>query len=103
MFRLQDTSRALSNRLKELLGSIVHTDQSYCVLDRTIMDNIFLIRDVVDVCKYYSVNTGIVSLDQQKAFDKVITPICFLHSRLLVLVMGLCLGLVYRITMHSVW
>uniref|UniRef100_A0A3Q3ERM5 Reverse transcriptase domain-containing protein n=1 Tax=Labrus bergylta TaxID=56723 RepID=A0A3Q3ERM5_9LABR len=64
-------SRALSNRLKDVLGSVVHKDQSYCVPDRTIMDNVFLIRDVIDVCKIYNLNVGIVSLDQEKAFDRV--------------------------------
>uniref|UniRef100_A0A4W6F6F5 Reverse transcriptase domain-containing protein n=1 Tax=Lates calcarifer TaxID=8187 RepID=A0A4W6F6F5_LATCA len=64
-------SRALSNRLKEVLGNVIHMDQNYCVLDRNIMDNIFLIRDVIDVCKCHNVNIGIVSLDQEKAFDRV--------------------------------
>ena len=51
---------------------IVHTDQTYCVPDRTIMDNIFLIRDVIDVCRSdTNVNFGIVCLDQEKAFDRV--------------------------------
>lgn len=44
-------SRALSNRLKDLLDIIANTDQSYCVPERTIMDNIFLICDVLDLSK----------------------------------------------------
>lgn len=64
-------SRALSNRLNDFLGKNVSTDQSYCVPERSIMDNIFLIRDVLDLCKIYNVNVGIVSLDQEKAFDRV--------------------------------
>ena len=44
-------SRALSNRLKDILEIIVHPDQTYCIRDRTIMDNIFLVPDVIDVCK----------------------------------------------------
>uniref|UniRef100_A0A671WHQ0 Reverse transcriptase domain-containing protein n=1 Tax=Sparus aurata TaxID=8175 RepID=A0A671WHQ0_SPAAU len=64
-------SRALSNRLKDALDRIVHRNQTYCVPDRTIMDNIFLVRDVIDVCNSYNVNLGIVSLDQEKAFDRV--------------------------------
>lgn len=36
------------------------------------MDNIFLIRDVIDVCRSdTNVNFGIVCLDQEKAFDRV--------------------------------
>lgn len=50
---------------------IVNPDQCYCVPDRTIMDNIFLIIDVIDMCKCYNVDCGILSLDQEKAFDRV--------------------------------
>ena len=64
-------SRALSNRLKDILGILVHTDQSYCVPDRKIMDNIFLIRDIIDVCRSDNEDFGIVSLDQEKAFDRL--------------------------------
>lgn len=35
------------------------------------MDNIFLIRDDIDACRSTNVNCGIVSWDQEKAFDKV--------------------------------
>ena len=73
-------SRALSNRLKDILGILVQTDQSYCVPDRKIMDNIFLIRDVIDVCRSQNVNFGIVALDQEKAFDRV--DHCYLFSAL---------------------
>ena len=36
-------SKCLSNWLKEYLGLLVHKDQSYCVPDRSIVDNLFLI------------------------------------------------------------
>ena len=64
-------SRALSNRLKDYLAMVVHMDQTYCVPGRTIMDNIFLIRDVLNVCNDYDLDLGVVSLDQQKAFDRL--------------------------------
>jgi len=35
------------------------------------MDNLFLMRDLFDFCKLYGVNIGVVSLDQEKAFDRV--------------------------------
>ena len=35
------------------------------------MDNLFLIRDLLDVCKLYNIDFRIVSLDQEKAFDRV--------------------------------
>lgn len=49
-------SRALSNRLKPYIGLLVHMDQTYCIPDWTIMDNLFLMRDVLDVCKVYDQN-----------------------------------------------
>ena len=35
------------------------------------MDNIFLMRDLLDVCKLYNIDVGVISLDQEKAFDRV--------------------------------
>ena len=64
-------SKCLSNRLKEYLGLLVHKDQSYCVPDHSIVDNLFLIRYVLDMCKLSDVNVGLLSLDQEKAFDRV--------------------------------
>ena len=64
-------SKVLANRLKKVLDQVIHRDQSYCVPDRSIMDNLFLMRDLVDVCKLYSFDTGVFSLDQEKAFDRV--------------------------------
>lgn len=101
LFIVKILSRALSNRLKEVLANIIHKDQSYCVSDRTIMYNIFVIRDIIDICNCYNIDIGIVALGQEKAFDRVNHG--FLHLRLLVLVAGLCPGLGYFIIMHSVW
>ncbi len=64
-------SRALSSRLKPYIGLLVHMDQTYCIPDRTIMDNLFLMRDVMDVCNVYNQSVGILSLDQEKAFDRI--------------------------------
>ena len=44
-------SRALSNRLKDYLEVIIQMDRSYCVPDRTMMDNLFLIRDILPPCQ----------------------------------------------------
>ena len=34
-------------------------------------DNLFLMRDIFDLCKTYKINIGIISIDQEKAFDRV--------------------------------
>lgn len=41
-------SKVLANRLKDFLDLVVHRDQSYCVPGRSIMDNMFLMRDLLD-------------------------------------------------------
>ncbi|KAJ0002705.1 hypothetical protein NQD34_007854 [Periophthalmus magnuspinnatus] len=35
------------------------------------MDNVFLIRDIIDIGKTKDLNVGLLSIDQQKAFDRV--------------------------------
>ncbi|KAI4884328.1 hypothetical protein NFI96_003224 [Prochilodus magdalenae] len=63
-------SKVLANRLKEVMGQVTHADQAYCVPGRSILDNISLVRDVLEVagleCPF-----GLISLDQEKAFDRV--------------------------------
>uniref|UniRef100_A0A3B3WLD2 Reverse transcriptase domain-containing protein n=1 Tax=Poecilia mexicana TaxID=48701 RepID=A0A3B3WLD2_9TELE len=73
-------SKVLSNRLRIILELIIHRDQSYCVPERSIKDNLFLLRDLFDICKLYEIDVGIISLDQEKAFDRV--DHCFLFSTL---------------------
>lgn len=70
-------SKVLSNRLKVFIELLVGAEQLYCVPDRSILDNLFLIRDIFSVCKLYKVNTGIISIDQEKAFDRVDHPFLF--------------------------
>ena len=60
-------SRALANRLRDVMDQVVHIDQSYCIPGRSIRDNIALIRDYLDI----STQLGFISLDQEKAFDRV--------------------------------
>ncbi len=64
-------SKALANRLKEVIGQVIHLDQSYCVPNRSIVDNISLIRDVLEVSRLFGKKCGLISLDQEKAFDRV--------------------------------
>lgn len=64
-------SKCLSNRLKHFMDSIIHCNQAYCIPDRTIMDNLFLIRDVIDMSAIREVDLGLFSIDQEKAFDRV--------------------------------
>ena len=54
-----------------MLPSIVQEDQTCCIPGRTIFDNLALLRDTLE-CITVTGETGIlVSLDQEKAFDRV--------------------------------
>uniref|UniRef100_A0A669BQM4 Reverse transcriptase domain-containing protein n=1 Tax=Oreochromis niloticus TaxID=8128 RepID=A0A669BQM4_ORENI len=64
-------SKVLSNRLKMVIELLIGVDQSYCIPDRSMIDNLFLMRDVFDICNVYNAKVGIVSIDQEKAFDRV--------------------------------
>ena len=70
-------AKVLSNRLKSHLDLIVHKDQKYCVPGRSLTDKLFLIRDMLDLSKRSNVNFGLVSLDQEKAFDRVVHEYLF--------------------------
>lgn len=64
-------SKCLTNRLRNCMANIIHPDQTYCVLGRSIFDNVFLIRDFFLATGMGDFNVGLVSLDQEKAFDRV--------------------------------
>ncbi len=64
-------SKTLANRLTKVIGQVIHSDQSYCVPSRYIFGNISLIRDIIQVSKLVNIDCGLLSLDQEKAFDRV--------------------------------
>ena len=39
--------------------------------DRSILDNVSLIRDILDISGSLGIETGLMSSDQEKAFDQV--------------------------------
>ena len=64
-------SKALANRLRDVMGQVIHHDQTYCVPGRSIRDNICLLRDILEVSRTLRLDFGLISLDQEKAFDRV--------------------------------
>ncbi|KAK3537880.1 hypothetical protein QTP70_022160, partial [Hemibagrus guttatus] len=64
-------SKALANRLRDIMDSVIPSDLTYCVHNRSIIDNVSLIRDILDVSRSLAVDLGLISLDQEKAFDRV--------------------------------
>lgn len=79
----------LPSRFKNFIDLLVQVDQSYCLPDRSMLDNVFVVKDVFDVCKTYHLNVGIVSIDQKKEFDHTF---CFQLSKHLVCEMFFFLG-----------
>ena len=64
-------SKAVTERLKTVIASIVHQDQTCSVPGRTIFSNLHLVRDVLDMINKTNETGILVTLDQEKAFDRV--------------------------------
>ena len=54
-----------------MMEHIIHVDQTYCVPSRLISDNVSLIRDILDLSGSLGCDLGLISIDQEKAFDRV--------------------------------
>ena len=64
-------TKALTNRLLTTLDEIISIEQSAAVPNRTIYNNLFTIRDVIEYSNKKKIPRYILSFDQEKAFDKV--------------------------------
>ena len=62
-------SKVLATRLGKVMAEVIHVDQSYCVPGRLITDNVMLIRNFLEVSGSVGVETGLISIDQEKAFE----------------------------------
>ena len=64
-------ARTLAGRLLKVIHHVVHSDQTCGVPGRYIGENVSLLRDIVDVTTELHLPAAILSLDQEKAFDRV--------------------------------
>lgn len=64
-------TKVLCSRLKKVLCQVVHPDQTCAVPGRSIIDSCHLVRDVLDYCNARDMPGVFLSLDQEKAFDRV--------------------------------
>ncbi|CAM2111997.1 unnamed protein product [Caretta caretta] len=53
------------------MAVVVHPDQTYTVPGRSIFDNLFLVRDLLELGRRDGLSFALLSLDQEKAFDRV--------------------------------
>jgi len=61
----------LSNRIRKVLPNILSEDQTCGVPGCSIFENLFLLRDTIDFVRLKQLPAVVISLDQEKAFDRV--------------------------------
>ena len=64
-------SKALANRMKSKLHLLLNPEQTCSVPERTIFQNLFITRDVINYCNQKHLNGYILTIDKEKAFDRV--------------------------------
>lgn len=64
-------TKILTTRLSKVIESLVHVDQSSSVPGRSILDNLHLTRNLMDYLDFKKLPGILISLDQEKAFDRV--------------------------------
>ena len=64
-------ARALAGRLLKVIHHVVGSDQTCGVPGRYIGENVALLRDVTTIANELNLPVAILSLDQEKAFDRV--------------------------------
>ena len=64
-------SKSITRRLSKVLDSIVDSDQTCSIPGRSISSNLVMLRDTLDYIEQTNETGILVSLDQEKAFDRV--------------------------------
>jgi hypothetical protein len=73
-------TKSLTNKLKPFMASLIHTDQQCSVQGRNIHNHTHFIRDFITYAHHKDYQTSILSLDQEKAFDRI--SHAYLHKTL---------------------
>ena len=58
-------------RLKDVLGIVINEDQTWCIPGRCIFSNFYLIRDIITYTNQKGTKGYIISIDEEKASDRV--------------------------------
>jgi len=64
-------SKIMTNRISKVIHKLVHPDQSCAIRNRSIFDNAHLLRNIIDYVEQKNLECCFISLDQEKAFDRV--------------------------------
>ena len=70
-------SKALAERLKAVLPSIIKHDQTAYVYNRFIGESVRVVSDVLEITKTMDIEGYILTMDIEKAFDSVDHPFLF--------------------------
>ncbi|CAM2120309.1 unnamed protein product [Caretta caretta] len=64
-------AKAISLSLRSVLADVVHPEQTYTVPDHTIFDNLYLVRDLLELGCRDALLFALPYLDQEKAFNRM--------------------------------
>jgi len=64
-------TKALSKCICKVLHNILSKDQTCGVPGRSIFENLFFLRDMIDFVKHKQLPAAIINLDQEMEFDRV--------------------------------
>ena len=64
-------TKTLANKIKTILPTLIHEDQTCAIPGRTIEQNTHYIRDLIIYAEQTQTQTYVVSIDQEKAFDRL--------------------------------
>ncbi|CAM2096680.1 unnamed protein product [Caretta caretta] len=64
-------AKAISLLLGSVLAHVVHPNRTYTVPDHTVFDNLYLVQDLLELRCRDGLSFALLSLDQEKAFDRV--------------------------------
>ena len=64
-------SKALSEKMKEVLPSLISYEQTAYIKNRFIGESGRLISDIIDICSSYNIEGYLVTMDIEKAFDSL--------------------------------
>ena len=64
-------SKVITSRLSKVISFIIHPDQTCSIPGRSIFSKVTLLRDTLDYIERTNETPILVSLDQEKAFDRV--------------------------------
>lgn len=64
-------SKVIAERIKKVLSSLIHLDQSGFIEDRYIGDTVRTLMDIIEICNLYDKSGLFMMLDFEKAYDSV--------------------------------